>query len=249
MNFSDKEKVSTSIERNSIYCIDCLEGLKLLDDNSVNLIVTSPPYNLGGMKKGSMFLGQEGETLTYSSHKDDMSDKRYIEWQKEVLTECWKKLKDNGAIFYNHKYRIIDKTCDARLNLIPANVKLRQIIIWNRGTGINFSGWFFLPRCEVIFLMAKKNYKVNKEYVKLGDVWQFPPDISPHPASFPLELPRRCILSSTKEGDLVVDPFVGWGTTAVASKELNRDYIGFDNSSEYCKKAKERLSQKTIGEW
>lgn len=230
--------------------MDCLEGMNQLDDESVDLVVTSPPYNLGSMKKGSHYGKKKGELLVYGEYEDNMEKKEYESWQRKVLLECYRVIKDTGAIFYNHKPRIMNGEFDNRYNLFP--IPLRQEIIWYRGGGINFCGTFFVPNTERIYLFAKNKFKIHVKYIGYGEVWNIRFDINvKHPASFPLELPKRCILSCTEENDIILDPFMGSGTTAVACKQLNRNFIGFEINKEYCDMANIRLNKvsESINKW
>lgn len=123
---------------------------------------------------------------------------------------------------------------------IVSGFPVRQIIIWKRKGGINFNPGYFLPTYEVIYLIAKPKFKLAKKANAHGDVWEFTQDIkNRHPAAFPLALIER-IISSTN-AKIILDPFMGSGTTALAAKRLNRNFIGIDISPEYCKMARTRL--------
>ncbi len=221
--------------------MDCLKGMRKIEDNSVDLVVTSPPYNLNGMRKGSYYAGKKkGKVLRYKTYDDNMPYKEYEIWQRQVLMECYRVIKNTGAIFYNHKPRIKNFVLDNRYSLFPLPV--RQEIIWYRKGGVNFNGGFFLPNTERLYLFAKKDFKINKEYIKLGEVWEINFDINTdHPAPFPVELPEKCILSSTNEGDVILDPFMGSGSTALACKKLNRKFIGFEICKEYYSMSLQKL--------
>jgi site-specific DNA-methyltransferase (adenine-specific) len=117
---------------------------------------------------------------------------------------------------------------------------VRQIIIWRRKGGINFNPYYFLPTYEVIYLIAKPKFKLAPKASSHGDVWEFAQERNNnHPAPFPIELPKRCIEST--DAQIVLDPFSGSGTTAVAAKQLGVNYIGIDISPEYCEQARETL--------
>src|ERR1035441_9603379 len=161
------------MSRNMVVLGDCEKELENLINEGikVKLIWTSPPYNLGNFKKGSFYNGKsKGDTLSYNSH-DDMAFGDYILWQRQILALCYNLLTDDGAIFYNHKPRILDGEYDNRRGLIPFSI--RQEIIWNRKSMINFTGTFFAPNTERIFIIAKEKWRPVKEYVGLGEVWEF----------------------------------------------------------------------------
>lgn len=227
-----------------LYRGKCEEVLPSLQDESVNLIVTSPPYNLGEVKKGGYYGGKgKGLDISYDKHIDKMVSNEYRDWQHQILNECWRILKPNGAIFYNHKPRIIDGIFDDRRDLIP--LPIRQEIIWDRCGMINFCGSFFAPNTERVFIIAKPDWKPNKETLGWGEVWKIPPEINTeHPAPFPLELAKRCIISGSKEGDVVLDPFSGSGTTLRGAKLLGRKGIGIELSENYCELTKQLLNPK-----
>ena len=222
---------------------DCLDVIKTMDDESIDLILTSPPYNLGNFKKGSFYDGKgKGEQLEYDTHDDHMSECDYRQWQRNVLIECYRTLKPTGAIFYNHKPRITNGLVDDRKNLIPFGI--RQEIVWDRCCMVNFSGGFYAPNTERIYIIAKPEWKPQKEYLGYGEVWRIPPETdNPHPAPFPKQLAKRVILSASKEGDTVLDPFAGSGTTMLMAEENNRNSIGIEISEEYCKMIRKKLSE------
>ena len=118
---------------------------------------------------------------------------------------------------------------------------VRQIIIWKRKGGINFNAGYFLPTYEVIYLIAKKKFKLVPKANSFGDVWEFAQELNnPHPAPFPVSLIERIISSTTAK--TVLDPFMGSGTTAIAAKMNNRNFVGIEISKEYVDLAEKRLS-------
>ena len=230
---------------NKITCGDSLEIMKSIPDSSVNLIVTSPPYNLknstgNGMKDGRGGKWSKAALLNgYSHHEDCMPHDKYVEWQKANLKECMRLLSEDGAIFYNHKWRVQGGLLQDRHDIV-SEFPVRQIIIWRRAGGINFNPGYFLPTYEVIYLIAKSKFRLAPKANSFGDVWEFPQEMNnPHPAPFPLSLVER-IISST-DSQIILDPFMGSGTTAIAARNLERDFIGIELSPEYCKMARERL--------
>ena len=221
---------------------DCLDVMRDMDSETIDLVFTSPPYNLGNFKKGSFYDGKgKGEFLKYADHNDEMPKDEYVEWQKNVIRECYRLLKNDGAIFYNHKPRIKDGVYDDRKNLIP--FPLRQEIIWDRCCMVNFSGSFYAPSTERIYIIAKKEWKPQREFLGWGEVWRIPPDTdNRHPAPFPKKLAERVVISASKVGDTVLDPCAGSGTTLLAAEEHGRKGIGIELSPEYVKLIEQRLS-------
>lgn len=148
-------------------------------------------------------------------------------------------LREDGAIFYNHKWRVQDGLLQDRSDIVKG-FPVRQIIIWKRRGGLNFNSGYFLPSYEVVYLIAKSDFRLAPHANALGDVWDIPHGTdNSHPAPFPVELARRCIDSTM--ADMILDPFIGSGTTAIAAEMCNRDWIGLDNSPNYCKLANERI--------
>lgn len=218
----------------TIYHGDCLDILPTL---TADLVVTSPPYNLGNMVGGLANL-----TGGYDEYADTRSD--YDEWQQSVIAELWDAVAPTGAIFYNHKPIIRDRVCSLPTRLLPEHVTLRQIVIWYRGIGVNWSPSHFLPVHEWLMVIAHDAWKLrDKTTSHLSDVWTCPPDMSAaeHPAPFPLGLPLRAI--GATDAAIVLDPFMESGTTLRAAKDLGRKAIGIDISERYCEIAANRLAQ------
>lgn len=177
----------------------------------------------------------------YENYDDCMPAEEYARWQHEVLMELVRVIKDDGAIFYNHKWRVQAGLMQDRRDIVY-DVPLRQIIIWKRKGGINFNAGYFLPTYEVIYLIAKKDFKLAPHTNSYGDVWEIMQEQrNDHPAPFPVELIDRIISSTT--GQIILDPFMGSGTTAVVAAGLGRDFIGIEKSEKYCQSALERLEK------
>jgi modification methylase len=226
-------------------CGDSVDVMKQIPDGAVDLVVTSPPYNLKNSTGNGMKDGRGGKWSNaalidgYSHYDDNMPHEKYVEWQRECLSEMLRVIPDDGAIFYNHKWRVQAGLLQDRHDIV-SGFPVRQIIIWRRKGGINFNPGYFLPTYEVIYLIAKPKFKLVKKANSYGDVWEFGQESkNKHPAPFPENLIER-IISSTN-ANIILDPFMGSGTTAVVAKKLDRQFIGIDISPEYCKMAEERL--------
>ena len=237
---------------NKIHQGDCIEVMKQMPEKSVDLIVTSPPYNLrnstgGGMRNGSGGLWENAALLKgyAGDYSDDIPYPQYVAWQRACLTAMMRVLKDDGAIFYNHKWRVQDGLLQDRREIVEG-FPVRQIIIWQRAGGINFNLSYFLPTYEVIYLISNKKFRLAKSNdptatCGIGDIWRMNQDTgNEHPAPFPVELPMRCIESTN--ATLVLDPFMGSGTTAVAAEMLGRNWIGIEISKHYCDSANKRIA-------
>lgn len=230
---------------NKIICGDCLEVMKKLPDNSIDLVVTSPPYNLKNSTGNGMKDGRGGKWKNagliqgYSHHDDCMPHHKYVQWQRDCLHEMYRVIKNDGAIFYNHKWRVQDGLLQDRQDIVQG-FPVRQIIIWKRKGGINFNPGYFLPTYEVIYLIAKPEFKLLPKANAHGDVWEFRQEANnDHPAPFPVALISRIISSTSSQ--IILDPFIGSGTTAIAAMINERTYIGIDISPDYCKMAESRI--------
>tara|TARA_R110000737_G_scaffold349414_1_gene385553 strand:- start:77 stop:796 length:720 start_codon:yes stop_codon:yes gene_type:complete len=213
---------------------DCIEAMKMIPDGSVNLIATSPPYNLKNSTGNGMKSTSPGGTWANP----------YVSWQRDCLHEMMRIIPDDGAIFYNHKWRVQNGLLQDRQDIVQG-FPVRQVIIWKRPGGINFNTGYFVPTYEVIYLIAKPEFKLAPKASSHGDVWEFTQESNNrHPAPFPLDLIKRIISSTTAK--TVLDPFMGSGTTLEAAKSLNRHCIGIELSEEYCEIAVQRLQQEVF---
>jgi site-specific DNA-methyltransferase (adenine-specific) len=234
--------------------------------SGVDLIVTSPPYNLG-VSPGGGFAAKfvrnhghydpdggyrlrggagkwSGGALAdgYDGHNDKMPWEEYVRWQQLVLGLCWRALSLDGAIFYNHKPRPMLREIWLPTSLNPG-LPLRQIIIWARAGGINFSPTHYVPTHEWIMVLAKESWRLrDKSASGAGDVWYIPqgPELE-HPAPFPFEVPLRAI--ETTGAKLVCDPHMGIGTTGRAAVRLGVKFIGIEPSERYFDIALRRITE------
>lgn len=238
------------IELNKIYNEDCLKTMTRIPDCSVNLIVTSPPYNKSywsanqninnGFKTKSRFINYDG------NFNDCMKPKDYEDWQISVLKECCRILTDDGSIFYNH-IDVLNNHNTIHPKFIY-DFPLKQVLIWDRFNTPKLDKSYFFPINEYIFWLKKnKNSKTKFNKNKLAfknSIIRLNADTkNPHPAPFPIQLPNNFILSCTEENDIVYDPFMGSGTTAVASILNNRNFIGSEVSEKYILEANKRIEQ------
>ena len=235
---------------NKIVCGDCIEVMQKMPSKSIDLVVTSPPYNLKNSTGNGMKDGRGGKWANaalqrgYQNYDDNMPHDLYVAWQRKCFDGMIRLLKDDGAIFYNHKWRVQNGLLQDRQDIV-SGFPVRQIIIWHRNGGINFNKGYFLPTYEVIYIIANKEFKLAPKANAHGDVWDIGQDSkNPHPAPFPVALIERIIGSTTAE--TVLDPFMGSGTTAIAAKRMGRDYIGIDVSPEYCQMAVDRINKGII---
>lgn len=225
------------MEKNRIYNQDCLEFMRSLPDCCIDLAVTSPPYNFGGFSRN-------GRERHYDTYSDDMSDSDYHSWIDKILVELSRVIKDGGGLYWSHKGRYSNGVYYPPFWVIgDCPMPLYQHIVWKYPSSPDVAKIKFYPRHEDIFFFTKgKPSYFNEDCAWIGDVW----DIShvqknDHPAPFPLQLAKRCVLASCPKGGLVYDPFMGSGTTALAAVECGCDFIGTEISPSYCDYANSRI--------
>lgn len=255
------------IEINKIYNMDCLEGMKQIEDNSVDCSWTDPPYNID---------------YNYSEYKDNKTKEEYWCFLEEVFKDIYRVLKDGSCLFikqyHKNQYKMVKVCLDIGFllhntiiwkNSSPAQPKSNYksiyevILVFTKGEIKYFNDKFETRKT----IMPWNKDRLNNYYGKLSNLWD---DIPPvyagsikhkegvykvgtnkkiHPAQHPIKLVTRSIGFTTKENEIVLDPFIGSGTTAVACKQLNRNFIGFEITEEYCVVANKRLEQGNLNGW
>ena len=230
---------------------DVLPGLA---DGSVDIVVTSPPYNMGlvpgGNGRGMYRPGANGKAgrfrAGYGVHADAMPQDEYDRWQRGLVAEMWRVVR--LAVFYNHRPRVEHGRLRLPLGLDFGPAILRQIIVWDRGTGIDVNLRAYCTRQEWIALLAKPAFAlVDHAASGMGDVWPLgmAHDEAKHPAPFPVTLPARAIRTTGARS--VLDPFLGSGTTLRAAKAAGIRGIGIEIEERYCEIAANRCRQEVLG--
>lgn len=234
---------------NKIIHGDCLDVMRQLPAGSIDLVVTSPPYNLKNSTGNGMKDGRGGKWSNaalingYKTYNDCMPHDEYVQWQRACLAEMMRLIPEDGAIFYNHKWRVQAGLLQDRHDIV-SDLPVRQIIIWQRKGGINFNAGYFLPTYEVIYMICKPAFKLAPKANAFGDVWEFMQEMNnEHPAPFPLALIDRIVRAT--HAKTVLDPFMGSGTTAIAAKNAGRTYVGIEVSEEYVELANRRIAGET----
>jgi len=225
---------------NKCYNENCLDTMAKMPDNFVDLVITSPPYNVWRNRRTQARKADywKRTNVIYDKHDDSMSDDDYEAWQTKVINEMVRVLKPTGTIAYNHKDQIFNFCVTSPLEwILKTNSVYRQRITWDRGGMQAFNNVRFYRNEEDIYILGKqaKGFTWNKEYAKYMSIWRITPERgSAHPAPFPEEIPNRLISAFSNEGDLVYDPFMGSGTTAKMAIVNKRNWIGSEISEEYC---------------
>jgi site-specific DNA-methyltransferase (adenine-specific) len=240
-------KPKRQIFLNQILCGDAVEVMGKMASGSVDLVITSPPYNIRNSTGNGLKNGRGGKWENaalqhgYTHHDDCMPHDNYVAWQRQCLSAMMRVLSEDGAIFYNHKWRVQGGLLQDRQDIV-AGFPVRQIIIWRRKGGLNFNPGYFLPTYEVIYLIAKPRFRLARKASGFGDVWEFTQEMrNSHPAAFPVALIDRIVQSTTAR--TILDPFIGSGTTALSAINYGRNFVGIDISPDYCGLANERIAQ------
>jgi len=242
---------------NKVILGDCIDVLKDIPNDSIHLIITSPPYNLN---------------ISYQNHSDELPYNDYLKWMSEVWKKCNDVLVQGGRLCINigenKRQNISYPTYSAFIQqCVDINMLYRGTIIWNKNSAAKHTAWgswnsssnpHIVPRHEYIIIFSKGDYKLigKKENCDLKpdefmeytrSVWSFGTESKTkigHPAPFPLELPKRLIKFYSFKEQIILDPFAGSGTVGLAASLLERKYILIDNSKEYCLLAENRINNR-----
>jgi len=230
-------------------------------ENSIDLIVTSPPYNVD---------------IHYNSFKDDIPYEKYLEFTEKWLRKAYQLMKPDGRMCLNIPLDKSKGRKGAGFQCVYADIvniakkvgwKYFSTIIWNEGNISRRTAWgswlsakapYVIAPVEVIVIFYKgrwskiKNGKsdiTKEEFMEwTNGLWTFSGESKKkvrHPAPFPVELPKRCIRLFSFVDNTVLDPFLGSGSTLIACAQLNRKGIGVEIDENYCKLAKSRLLKET----
>jgi site-specific DNA-methyltransferase (adenine-specific)/modification methylase len=251
---------------NHIYEGDCIKILKKeIEKESIDLIFADPPYNLSG--NGLKWKGNKtgGDWYMVNENWDKMKPSEYINFTRNWIGLCNRALKSKGSIYISCSYHNIG---EIMITLKQLDMKINNIITWYKTNAMpNMTRRVFTHSTEFVVWAVKGsnwtfNYeklkKINPEKQKNGkdkqmrDMWEMSlvqgaerlkgeNGRALHPTQKPEEMLKRIILASTKKGDVVLDPFLGSGTTAVVAKRFNRKWIGIEQNEEYVDAAKKRL--------
>jgi site-specific DNA-methyltransferase (adenine-specific) len=249
---------------NTIINKDVMDGFQDIDNDTVDLCVTSPPYNLG-MDYGT---GIEQDTIPW---------KLYYEWCFKWMYQVYRVMKPNRRFCLNHYLSCGEGGTNVNrgrqaplmeLNHIANDIGFKHhgVAVWTDATVSRLTAWgsymmasapYINSPYEGILILYKGDWKredkgkstISKEDFIEGasGCWNMKPEQRKgHPAPFPIKLPKLCIDLFTYEGDIVLDPFMGTGTTGVAAKQTKRHYIGIEQNGDYCKFAENRIANSLI---
>lgn len=245
----------------SIYLGDCLELLKSLPDGSVDLVVSSPPYNLG------------------KEYEDRRELAAYLDEQRTVLAECARVLSEKGSLYWQvgaYSNRGVLIPLDVRVFPILEDLGLipRNRIMWVRQHGLHGRRKYSARHESILWFTKTDDYVFNLDAVRVpqkyqnkkawagekkgqltcnpdgknpGDIWVFRnvkhnhEEQTIHPCQFPEDLIARIVLAATEPGDVVLDPYMGTGTVAVVARDTGRHYIGAEIDPSYHAVAQQRI--------
>lgn len=227
----------------NLYHADCLDVLRSMPDKSVDIVVTSPPYNTlpakckpSGMR--AKYKTDKWQKKAASGYFDQRDEKEYQSWLREVVSECLRVSK--GLVWINHKVRYRDGYAVHPIRFLDFPVYAE--VIWDRRGSMALNCKRYAPSHECIIGFGTKHYW-DDSLNTLMSVWRISPQRSEdHPCPFPLEIPKRLIQSSCPPKGIILDPFMGSGTTGLAAQMLGREFIGIEKDEVYYGLAKDRLT-------
>lgn len=225
------------MEINKIYNEDCLVTMSKMPNDFIDLTITSPPYNLGAKHhtRNKVFSA-------YDEYIDNVPENEYQQNQISVLNELFRVTNKGGSLMYNHKNRIKNgKQITPYEWILKTDWTLKQEIVWFNGTP-NFDNCRFYPATERIYWLSKGIDTKFKNVIKQNDLIKDLPEgtLDEHKRAFPVKLAQRFIMCF-EEAELIYDPYMGGGTTAIASIKEKRNYIGSEISKMYCELIKNRI--------
>lgn len=228
-----------------VFYVGRAEDMNFLENESVDIIITSPPYNLGQEKWP---MGGNGRTprengIGYDSHVDNMPEDEYQAWQIQCLQELYRVAKPGASFFYNHKVRQCGGEVLHPLDWLQGTSRwiIRQEIIWDRLSTHNHTSTLFWPQDERIYWLTKGKPNLTDKSINVPSVWrEFGPiPKTNHPAPFTPALPKMILKAIGKPGDIILDPFGGGMTTCLVASSMGYKSIGVDISQEYVNRARE----------
>lgn len=242
------------MELNKIIQGDCLEVMASMPDKCVDLIVTSPPYNMRTRVRNGKYTTREKSehfSKKYSNFHDALPIDEFYHFHKNCIREM---LRVSKVVAYN--FQIVTGSKEAFFKIIgDFSQDIKDIIVWDKGFGQPAMHEKVLNSAYEFILIMEDDKKagrvVQNATFKRGEmqnilrVGRVNSKIKSHSAVFPEKLAKEIIINFSKEGDTVLDPFLGSGTTAVACRQTKRNFMGIELSPEYCKIAQQRLDNTT----
>ena len=243
---------------NEIYNIDCLEGMKQLSNNTIDLVITDPPFAIEFKSKRSNYNRTQSRVL---EGYQEIPKEKYHEFTPQWMKEVYRVIKESGSMYVFSGWNNLKDILNAldEVGFITVNH-----IIWKYQFGVVTKKKFVTSHYHCLYVCKneqkrkffpyarfskgdKKNTGGSLHYEDKEDVWYIKREYwngdQKTPTKLPAELIKKILLYSSEEGDVVLDPFLGSGQVVVVSKMLKRQYIGFEIVKEYYEFAKERLDK------
>jgi DNA modification methylase len=228
---------------------------KLMNGQKIDLVFTSPPYNSGdvAMRGGGKFaFGKTGAKTLYENFKDDKTPEEYFDFCINILNNISLYVNELHSIFWNVSYNANSRDNYGKIVFSDINpFSVKETIIWNKGVAIPITSEGILSRnSEFVFLMSKgqkylTNQKIgeNSVYWNTWNISSSGSQKNEHKACFPIELPFKAIEDFSKLDSLIYEPFMGSGTTMVASHQLKRKCYGIELDPKYCQVIVDRMKK------
>tara|TARA_Y100000310_G_scaffold331839_1_gene406186 strand:- start:1364 stop:2110 length:747 start_codon:yes stop_codon:yes gene_type:complete len=231
----------------TIFNESCLDTLGRTPDNTINLVITSPPYNMNlRIRKGAYTSRQIVEEFStkYTEFSDNLPLQDYYVFHKAVLNELLRVIRNDGLIFYN--IQIVTGSKRAFFKLIgDYSDYLKDIIIWDKGYAQPAMHEQVLNKRTELLLVFEKDYPISRQFRKAGkfkrgtldDLWEIPRakgKSKNHTAVFPEQLVSTILENFSVAEQVVYDPFMGTGTTGIVAQKMGRYYMGSEISKQYC---------------
>jgi site-specific DNA-methyltransferase (adenine-specific) len=240
------------MEVNKIYNEDCIQTLKRFEDNSIDVVITSPPYNMNLRIRNGDYCSRQivkEFSTKYEGFDDNLPIDDFYELHSNIIREL---LRVSSIVFYN--IQIVTGSKRAFFKIIgDFSEQLKDVVIWDKGVSQPAMSPGVLNRQSELILIFEKDNAISRKFSKynfdrgtLSDIWNISRgrkiDKS-HGAVFPERLVSTILENFSNEGDIIYDPFMGSGTTAVVSQKLNRKWVGSELSPNYCELIQRRIQE------
>ncbi|MHA2646143.1 MAG: DNA-methyltransferase, partial [bacterium JZ-2024 1] len=246
------------LEINKIYNMDCIEGMKRIPDNTIDLVITDPPFAIDFKAKRSNYHRTASRVI---EGYNEIPKEEYYDFTFKWMKEVYRILKDSGSMYVFSGWNNLK---DILIAIDEVGFITVNHIIWKYQFGVVTKRKFVTSHYHCLYVC--KNEKKRKffpyaryrkednderggslHYKDKEDVWVIKREYwtgdQKTPTKLPAELIKKILMYSSEEGDIVLDPFLGSGQVAIVSKMLNRQFIGFEIVKEYCEFAKERIEK------
>ena len=234
---------------------DCLEILKSFEDNTSDIVITSPPYNMNLRVRNGKYCSRQivkEFSTKYNNFSDNLPMDDYYDFHKKVLGEL---LRVSGTVFYN--IQPVTGNKPAVFNLMGEFSKyIKDVVIWDKVNAQPAMQHGVLNSQFEFLLILSKNDAITRQFKNanfdrgtLSNVWSIKRQrsvVKGHGAVFPEDLVKTVLLNFTNEKDVVLDPFMGTGTTGVVCSKLGRDFIGIEQDKDYFAICEARLANEKV---